>query len=113
MLPTDYRISYFSAAVEEQVLDLPDGLAARYVFLTRRLVSLGPDLGLPHTRALGNGLFELRLRSAEGIARAFYCIGVGRQIVVLHCLVKKTPRTPVRDLRLAERRMKEIRRANA
>ena len=29
----------------------------------------GPDLGMPHTRAMGQGLFELRLKAAEGIAR--------------------------------------------
>ncbi len=67
----DYAITYYSEAVQEQIMDLPDTLAARYIVLTRRMVALGPNLGEPHTKALGEGLFELRLKGAEGIARVF------------------------------------------
>ena len=67
----DYSVTYYSEAVQEQILELPDTLAARYVVLTRRMVALGPNLGEPHTKALGDGLFELRLKGAEGIARVF------------------------------------------
>ena len=41
----DYTISYYSEAVQEQILSLPDTLAARYVVLTRRMVALGPNFG--------------------------------------------------------------------
>ena len=68
----------------------------------------GPDLGMPHTRAMGQGLFELRLKAAEGIARVFYCTIVDRQIVMLHQFVKKTEKTPVKELAIARRRMKEL-----
>ena len=47
----DYTIAYYSESVQEQILDLPDALAARYVVLTRRMISLGPNLGEPHTKA--------------------------------------------------------------
>jgi len=56
----DYAITYYSEAVQEQILELPDTLAARYIVLTRRMVALGPNLGAPHTKAVGDGLFELR-----------------------------------------------------
>ena len=65
----DYTITYYSESVQKQILDLPDTLAARYVVLTRRMVAIGPNLGEPHTKAFGDGLFELRLKGAEGIAR--------------------------------------------
>ena len=68
----------------------------------------GPDLGMPHTRAMGQGLFELRLKAAEGIARVLYCTIVDRQIVMLHQFVKKTEKTPARELEIARRRMKEV-----
>ncbi len=68
----DYTISYYSEAVQEQILSLPDTLAARYIVLTRRMVALGPNLGEPHTKAFGQGLFEMRLKGAEGIARVFF-----------------------------------------
>ena len=68
----------------------------------------GPNLGLPHTEALGGGLFELRLKGAEGIARIIFCLVISRQIVVLHAFIKKTQKTPARDLKIARLRTKEF-----
>lgn len=109
----DYSITYYSEVVQEEILALPDTLAARYVVLTRRMVALGPNLGEPHTKAFGNGLFELRLKGAEGIARVFFCTIVGRRIVMLHSFVKKTNKTPLRELEVAGSRLKEIKHANS
>jgi phage-related protein len=109
----EYRIEYFSEQVQEDILELPDTLAARYIVLTRRMVAVGPNLGEPHTKAFGSGLFELRLKGAEGIARVFFCTVVGRRIVMLHSFVKKSAKTPAKELNVAETRMKEIKHANA
>ncbi|MBX9613304.1 MAG: type II toxin-antitoxin system RelE/ParE family toxin [Burkholderiales bacterium] len=109
----DYTIVYFSEAVQDDILALPDTLAARYVVLTRRMVALGPNLGEPHTKAFGDGLFELRLKGAEGIARVFFCTLVGRRIVMLHSFVKKSNKTPPRELEIAESRLKEFKHANS
>ena len=111
-MSTDYVIRYYSADVLEGILALPDTLAARYVVLTRRMVAVGANLGEPHTKAMGQGLFELRLKGAEGIARVFYCTQVGRRIVVLHSFVKKSQRTPLRELDVAMARMKEVKHEN-
>jgi len=109
----DYSISYYSASVQTEILNLPDTLAARYVVLTRRMLALGPNLGEPHTKAFGDGLFELRLKGAEGIARVFYGTLVSRRIVILHSFVKKSQKTPRRELEIAERRLKEVKDGNA
>jgi hypothetical protein len=45
--------------VEEAVLELPDSLLARYARLTEVMKEYGPNLGMPHTKAMGNSLFEL------------------------------------------------------
>lgn len=108
----DYSIAYYSAAVQEQIIALPDTLAARYVVLARRMLALGPNLGEPHTKAFGDGLFELRLKGAEGIARVFFCTVAGRRIVMLHSFVKKSQRTPAAERLIAVNRMKEIKRVN-
>ena len=108
----DYTITYYSETVQADILNLPDTLAARYIVLTRRIVALGPNLGEPHTKAFGEGLFELRLKGAEGIARVFFCTLVGRRVVMLHSFIKKTDKTPPREHRIAEARMKEVKHAN-
>lgn len=104
----DYEIDYYSEQVEKEILELPDTLAARYVFLTRRMTAVGPNLGAPHTDSFGDRLFELRLKGAEGIARIFFCALVGRRIMMLHSFVKKTQRTPAREIETARRRMKDV-----
>ncbi len=109
----EYTINYYSESVEEYILALPDTLAARYVVLTRRMVAVGPNLGEPHTKSMKEGLLELRLKGAEGIARVFYCTQVGRRIVMLHSFVKKTNRTPPRELEIALNRMKEVKHGHA
>lgn len=109
----DYTIAYYSDAVQTEILELPDTLAARYIVLTRRMVVLGPNLGEPHTKAFGEGLFELRLKGAEGIARVFFCTLVGKRIVMLHSFIKKTDKTPPRERAVAEARMKEVKHADA
>ena len=84
------------------------GFVARFVRYAERMERYGPDLGMPHTRAMGEGLFELRLKVAEGIVRVFYCTLVGRRIVMLHQFIKKFEKTPRKELEIARKRMKEV-----
>jgi phage-related protein len=69
----NWDIVYYGDDVQEAILAFPPGLQARYVHLTQRMLSFGPDLGMPHTRAMGKGLFELRVKGKEGIGRVFFC----------------------------------------
>lgn len=103
-----WTISFYSRRVEDEILALSSGLVARFIRYAERMEVHGPDLGMPHTRAMGSGLFELRIKSAEGIARVFYCTVVERRIVFLHQFVKKTDKTPPKELQTARQRMKEV-----
>lgn len=107
-----WSITYFSESVQQEILSMPAGFLARYLRYTDRMEIFGPDLGMPHTRAMREGLFELRLKAGEGIARIFYCTLIGKKIVVLHQFVKKTDKTPPRELEIARRRMKEVKNAH-
>ncbi|MSQ71131.1 MAG: type II toxin-antitoxin system RelE/ParE family toxin [Betaproteobacteria bacterium] len=107
----DWKIEYFSDAIPREILELPSGLLARYIHLTDRMIAFGPNLGVPHTLSMDKGLFELRLKAAEGIARAFYFVRTGQRIVMLHQFVKKTQKTPPKELKIARRRMKELQNA--
>jgi len=109
----DYQIEYYSEEVAAQILALPDTLAARYVVLTRRMTAVGANLGPPHTDSFGDGLFELRLKGAEGIGRVFFCTFVGRRIMMLHAFIKKTQKTPLKEIEVARKRMKEVKHANS
>ena len=103
-----YSIEYFNARVKTEIEGWPDGILADYARLVELLMEFGPDLRMPHSRAMGGGLLEIRPRGREGIGRASYCFAIGQRVVILHAFIKKTQETPQRDLMIARRRMKEV-----
>lgn len=103
-----FEIDYFHERVLAEVESWPVDVLADYARLIELLIEHGPSLRLPHSRALGGGLFELRPHGRAGIGRAFYCFMLGKRVVVLHAFIKKTQQTPDRELRLARKRLKEI-----
>ena len=103
-----FEIIYFNSVVEKNILKLPYDLLARYLRLTDLMIEFGPNLGMPHTKAMKDGLFELRLKSKEGIARVLYCTIVKSRVVILHSFMKKSNKTPQKELKTAIKRMKEV-----
>ena len=67
----------------------------------------GWPLGMPLVRKLDTGLWEVRSRIPEGIARGLFTMA-GTDMVLLHGFVKKTDRTPRGDLDLAKQRRNEV-----
>ena len=72
------------------------------------MLEFGANLGMPHTRYIEKGLIELRIKSKEGIARVFYCTMVGKKIMMLHLFIKKSNKTPKKEIQIAMKRIKEV-----
>lgn len=106
-----YSIEYFHARVQAEIESWPVDVLADYARIGELLIEHGPNLRLPHSRAFGDGLFELRPRGKSGIGRPLYCFLVGQRVMVLHAFIKKSQQTPEHELKLARKRMKEIRNA--
>ncbi len=104
----NYSIEYFHSRVQTEIESWPDGILADYARLIELLIEFGLNVKMPHSKAMGKGLFELRPKGREGIGRAFYCFLVGRQIIILHAFIKKTPTTPETELKIARKRIKEV-----
>jgi phage-related protein len=102
-----YSIEYFHRRIKEEIEAWPDGILADYARIVELLIEFGPDLRMPHSRAMGEGLFELRPRGREGIGRVFYCFVIKQRVLILHAFIKKTQDTPRRELGVARKRMKE------
>lgn len=69
-----------------------------------KTVEFGWPLGMPLTRPLGGGLFEVRTRLAgHRISRIVFYIDARQRMVLLHGFIKKTQQTPIEDLNLAKR----------
>jgi phage-related protein len=104
---TDWEIVYYSEDLQGAITGLPASMQARYIHLTQRMIEFGPDLGMPHTRSMGGGLFELRLKAKEGIGRVFFCTLPRQRIMMLHMFLKKSQKTPANELKVARQRLKE------
>jgi phage-related protein len=63
----------------------------------------------PYIKHIEDRLWEMRLRGRDGIARALYVTASGRRVVILRVFVKKTQKTPRREIELARQRAKEVR----
>ena len=103
----NWTIDFYNEHVHQEIKSWPVDVYADFLHLAGLLSEHGVDLRMPHSRALGRGLFELRCRGEEGIGRAFYCMLSGRTVVILHSLIKKTPEIPKDDKRISRKRQKE------
>jgi len=103
-----WKITFYSEKVELQTLKFPAGILANFLHITEMIEDLGPNLGRPYVGRLDSGLYEIRAKGKEGIGRSVYCMAKGREIVILHSFIKKSQKTPKKELDLARRRMKEV-----
>jgi hypothetical protein len=61
-----YLVDYFHWRLKAEIESWPDGILADYAQMVELLMEFGPNLRMPHSRAMGGGLFELRPRGREG-----------------------------------------------
>ncbi|MGD0885224.1 MAG: type II toxin-antitoxin system RelE/ParE family toxin [Thermodesulfovibrionales bacterium] len=94
--------------VPEFLDDLPSGTRAKVVKLIDLLSEQGVLLKEPYTRQIRGKLRELRVKDHLGHVRVFYFTFTGRRFVLLHGFLKKTVKTPEREIEVAEKRMKDF-----
>jgi len=93
----------------KEIEALPDDLQSRYLHISKMLTELGPQrVRAPHVKYLRDKLWEMRLKGRDGIARAIYFAVAGRKLIVVRAFIKKTEKTPNREIELAIKRMEEL-----
>ena len=104
-----WTVETLNAAVDEEFDALPADMRARFVRVCELIAAVGlTRVGAPHVRHLTGALWEMRLRGKDGIARALYVTVQDRRVVVLRAFIKKTQKTPRREIDLARRRAAEV-----
>ena len=76
------------------------------------LEEYGTRLTEPNVKHIKDKLWELRIKSASDISRIFYFVAVGKSIVLLHGFVKKTQKTPNREIETANNYLEDYQRRN-
>ena len=104
-----WTVETLNSAVDAEIEALPKDMRARLVRLANIIEQVGFE-GLPFSsvKHLDEKLWELRISGRDGIARAIYVTATGNRVVIVRTFIKKTQRTPPRELKLAQQRAKEV-----
>ncbi len=96
-------------AAQKEIKALADDLQARFLHVSEMIEELGPHrVNEPHVKQLRGKLWEMRVKGKDGIARAIYFAATGRRLIVVRAFVKKTQKTPNREIYLAMQRMEGL-----
>ncbi len=87
------------APVEALIDELTPVEVAKFLHTVELLEQFGNRLGLPHSRHMGDGILELRVRGKREI-RVLYCFHK-QSAVLLHIFIKKTQKTITREIKQA------------
>lgn len=91
-----YEIEYFNPRILANIEAWPEDILADYAKLVELLFEHGPSLRMPHSRSLGDGLFELRPRGREGIGNRFIALSLESEPLSFTLSSKRRSRHPSR-----------------
>lgn len=98
-----YRDVSGKAPVEEFLDGLDLKMRVKMLRSVQALQEMGGALRLPLSESLDDGIFELRAKVGTNISRVLYFFVIGDRAVLTHGFVKKTQKTPVREIERAKR----------
>jgi phage-related protein len=105
-----WTVGFVNALAQAELDALPLDMRTRFTRFGDMLEARGIEaMREPYAKHLSGKLWELRLKGRDGIARSIYVTASGQRLIVLRTFVKKTEKTPPRELDIALARMKEIR----
>jgi phage-related protein len=104
-----WSFEFLNAGVKAEADELPRDMRAKLFRYAEIIEAEGLEALSPGwIKPLGDKLWELRITGRDGIARAIYITATGRRVVILRVFVKKTEKTPTREIRLARERAREL-----
>jgi phage-related protein len=104
-----WTVETLSDVVDAELEALPADMRVRFSYISRLIEEFSLDrVREPHVKHLQGPLWEMRIKGKDGISRAIYVTATGQRVVVVRVFVKKTRRTPKREIDLALKRSKEV-----
>lgn len=105
----NWSVETLNRIVDAELAALPADMRARFVWISNLITEHGlPNVGEPYVKHIEKALWEIRLKGRDGISRAFYVIAKPKRVVIVRVFIKKTQKTPRREIKLALKRAQEI-----
>ena len=102
-------VETLNETVDEELDELNESQKAKFIKIVELIEKHGlENVGKPHVAPLEKKLWEIRVKGKDGIARALYVTAKSKRVVVVRAFVKKTQKTPKKEIELALKRAKEI-----
>lgn len=104
-----WTVETLDETVDKELSDLPADMRARFVWISQLIEKHGlENVREPYVKHLEGSLWEIRIKGKDGISRALYVTAKPKRVVVVRVFVKKTQKTPRREIKLALQRSQEI-----
>jgi phage-related protein len=104
-----WTVETLNETVDAEVEALAPDTRARLARIANLIAEMGlARVGEPHIRHVEGRLWEMRLKGRSGISRALYVTAAGQRVVIVRVFVKKTEKTPRREIELALARAKVV-----
>ncbi len=100
------KITFFNSDIDKFIQSLNKSTYSKVLRHLKLLETYGPQLTMPYSKPISRNLFELRSKGNQEI-RLFYCF-YKNQIVILHGFIKKSQKTPSREINLALQRISNL-----
>ena len=105
----NWSVETLNSTVDEELAALPADMRARFVRICNLIQEHGlPNVGQPYIKHIDKALWEIRLKGKDGIARALYVTAKPQRVIILRVFIKKTQKTPKKEIQLALKRALDI-----
>lgn len=103
----EFEIEFFekddgTEPAKDFLMGLDAKMRAKMLRTIDLLATNGTDLRMPYSESLEDGIFELRAKVGSNISRVLYFFFVGKKVILTNGFIKKTQRTPAREIALAK-----------
>ena len=104
-----WTVETLNDTVDAELSALPNDMKAKFVWISNLIAEHGLEkVGKPYVKYLEKGLWEIRLKGRDGISRVLYVTAKPQRVIVVRVFIKKTQKTPRKEIKLALKRAKEI-----
>jgi phage-related protein len=104
-----WSVEFLDEAVRAEMEALPKDFRARFLRIAELIAEHGLErVREPYVKHIEGPIWEIRMKTQAGIARALYVTATGRRVLVVRVFTKKTQKTPRREIVLALKRAKEV-----